>query len=284
MPIELVKKTYADWTRHSASHRGSRLMFGPEIEFDGANANTNAQAVANDIIRIFAESGFKAEFESDISLRNGLEIVVHPATEEAIKMFGAAAFTSVFEKLVSAGYNNDTRRAGGHLHISRRAFGKSLRERAFNIKRFVVWLYNNRQAFQNFSRRNESDMAVWHSPYRDGVDETTLDPHADPIMFDHCVRPMEYDKFTAVNLKHSATVEIRTFGAYLNYQNFIARVELMRMIIKALTGWSSQVLEKHTLGSLVEANRKNAPAAYAEYHSTKRGRMVNGIWEEYSLR
>lgn len=284
MPVELVKKTYADWTRHSASHRGSKLMFGPEIEFDGENPNINAQAVAADAVKIFGESGFKAEFEADVSLRNGVEIVVHPMTEEAIKMFGAAAFTSVFEKLVSAGYTNNTRRAGGHLHISRRAFGKSLRERAFNIKRLAVWLYENRQAFQNFSRRNETDMATWFAPYRDGVDPTTLDPLADPITFDACVRVCDWDKFTAINLKHSATVEIRTFGAYLSYQNFIARVELMRMIVKALTGWSSQVLEKHTLGSLVEANRKNAPHAYAEYHSTKQGRMVNGRWENYSIR
>jgi len=284
MPIELVKNTYAEWTRHSASHRGSRLMFGPEIEFDGSNATSAAQDVASDIIRILADGGFKAEYEGDGSLRNGLEVVVHPMTEEAIKMFGAAAFTSVFEKLANTGYNNNTSRAGGHLHVSRRALGKTLRERAFNVKRLCAWLYNNRLAFQQFSRRNESDMASWHRPYRDGVDASTLDPINDPIMFDNCVRPMEYDKFTAVNLKHGATIEIRTFGAYLNYQNFIARVELMRMIIKALTGWSSQVLEKHTLGTLVEANRKNAPAAYAEYHSTKNGRMVNGVWVKYSIR
>jgi hypothetical protein len=141
-------------------------------------------------------------------------------------------------------------------------------------------LYENRVEFQQFSRRHESDMANWFKPY---LSDNRYNPHTNPVEFQNNIM-LSGDKFKALNNRHEATIEIRTFGAYLNYQNFIARVEAMRIIIKALTGWSSKVLENYTFGQLMEANRKNAPYAYAEYHATKNGRMINGAYRKYDCR
>jgi hypothetical protein len=269
-----------DFSKHSVSHRGAKLYFGAEVEFDGRNASADNTTTAENCVAILKHSDIRADYESDMSLRNGLELVIHPLTEEYIKLFGAGALTAVFNTLSDAGYNNDTGRAGGHLHFSRRALGKSKQDRQFNLLRLYAWLYENRVEFQQFSRRHENDMANWYNPY---LTDNRYNPQTQPLEFQGNMM-LSGDKFRALNNRHEHTVEIRTFGAYLNYQNFVARVEAMRIIIKALTGWSSKVLENYTFGQLMEANRKNAPAAYAEYQATKNGKMVNGTWVAYNCR
>jgi len=263
MSLTEVKKTYNGWTRYGVSHRSRRNTIGIEIEYDGRASYDTALETNDDIRNIFNTFGIEHDIESDGSLNNGYEIVVHPITLDHLKMFSGPAFIQVFDVLRQNGWNNSTGRAGGHMSVGRRSFGRSKAEqdeRLYRLHKFC-WIYQNE--LQAFARRPESRYAEWISPiHRFNVNNDETTPYAPTLMSERC------GKFEAIQYTDT-TIQFRFFGAHLSFDQLLARFELIQLLIQTFNGdLPTAVTDKTTLGDLITAARRSKPNAYREYIAT----------------
>jgi hypothetical protein len=257
MSLIEVKKTYGGYTRYGVSHRSRRNTIGIEIEYDGPSS-CDADETKIEAHRILLEYGIEHVIEYDGSLNNGAEIVVHPITLEHLKMFSGPAFIQLFDLLRLRGWTNASGRAGGHMTVGRRSFGRSKQEQDANLYRLHRFMATNQDAFQAFGRRPESRYAVWVGSRQryneiDGV--ITLDRRA-------C------GKFEAIQYREN-TVQFRFFSAHVSFDQLLARYELIQILISTFSGDVPLNVDNLTLSELMERNRRAKPNAYREYIATK---------------
>lgn len=263
MSLEEVKKNYAGWTRYGVSHRSRRNTIGIEIEYDGYSSYETAGETNREIRGILNTYGIEHDIERDLSLQNGYEVVISPITLDHLKMFSGPAFIQLFELLRRNGWNNATGRAGGHMSVGLRSFGRSTAEqnrRLYNLHRFC---YRNRNELQAFARRPESTrFARWES-------ETDMWSVSDDFgNQSYTLKQYAVGKFQAIEYKDS-TVQFRFFGAHLAFDQLLARFELIQLLIQTFNGdLPTNITDETTLGDIITAARRSKPNAYREYIAT----------------
>ena len=143
------------YTKHYIYGREEKLYFGIELEFDGRNVTRHSDAVARDIMQTLQEAGIKANNTYDGTV-NGREIVLHPCTYSVLES-RSYAFVKIARLLQEANYTNQSGKAGGHIHISRRTLGKSKEAQAQTIDKMIAFFRKHRQGIKKLSRRTSSD-------------------------------------------------------------------------------------------------------------------------------
>lgn len=262
MSLEETIRTYGGYSRYGVSHRSRRNTIGIEIEYDATGISYDtARETRNDVREILGHYGIAHNIESDGSLRNGSEIVVHPITLEHLKMFSGPAFIELFDMLRRRGWNNSTGQAGGHMSVGRRSFGRSHADQDRRLYALHRFMYRNRNEIQAFGRRPESRYAVWKTPasrYDLSGDSVSLDRYAT-------------GKFEAIEYK-SQTVQFRFFSAHISFDQLIARYEFITILIQSVNSDLPTDLEKlaneTTLADLMTKHRRSKPNAYREYIAT----------------
>jgi hypothetical protein len=236
----VLTKEIGGLTFHYTGHAQRKLYLGVELEFDARNPRRSGEDVAHNVCSILKDAGLKATHTYDGSLNNGREVVTHPATLDVYKEL-TPAFLKVFRTLTDSGFIDTTNNAGGHIHVSRRVFGKDMETRNANVLRLVKWVYANRDEFRRFSMRDSQ-----YAEYRDYVSN---------------------DKYTAINTCHSATIEFRIFSGIKMLPNLLANLELVELIVMTLTTGSVRRLEDFTLGTLIVALKRTHKNAYNHWLS-----------------
>lgn len=172
--------------------------FGVELEIEAVHAE-----IAEGVELIGSHLGDLAYCKADGSLRDGFELVTHPMTLD----FVHEQDWRVLSLLANSGFRSwKTSTCGIHVHVSRAGF----KGRA-HVWRFCHLFYRNAEEWQRFAGRSGSSWARF-----DGQR-----PKVAKVL-----KAEEYpERYVAVNLCNTDTVEIRIFRGTLRAKRMVADVE-----------------------------------------------------------
>lgn len=221
--------------RESREH----LTFGVELECeprnDGGNIRMDAYALSDRIDEI---PGGRTYCKSDGSLSNGVEIVSHPGTL-AHHMY-VMHWRQIQRTCEKAGFrSHDAANSGLHVHVGRAQLGSTDAERDDVTRKVQVLFALYTAELTRFSRRRRSCLEQWAPIDRLGVtpdDIRHVSSGAQLASWAHArvpaYRSNHNDRYTAVNVTNSATVEIRIFRGTLKRDTLIAAIQLVSNVFE----------------------------------------------------
>lgn len=233
-----------------------RTLTGVELEVEHAAPPHNISE-SEVVFKLNKMLGYNTICSHDGSIDDGFEIVSQPFTlkymrehEEIIK--------DALRYLIDKGYRGDqVSTCGLHVHISRRAFGKTTDEQSKNIDKLILFFETYKSQLVNFSRRRGNSLSYWAKFLSDYYhvntsEETTESKKIKSLAYIKKLKEDVDSKYIAVNLNHSATVEIRIFKSTLNYKTFFATLELVHTLVR-------HIVESESVEDLTWENIINDP-------------------------
>lgn len=221
--------------RESREH----LTFGVELECEPRNDGGNIRMDAYELSdRIDEIPGGRTYCKSDGSLSNGVEIVSHPGTL-AHHMY-AMHWRQIQRTCEKAGFrSHDAANSGLHVHVGRAQLGSTDAERNDVTRKVQVLFALYTAELTRFSRRRRSCLEQW-APIN-GLGTTPdairhVSSGAQLASWAHArvpaYRSNHNDRYTAVNVTNSATVEIRIFRGTLKRDTLIAAIQLVSNVFE----------------------------------------------------
>lgn len=196
------------------------LLFGVELEVDKGPYDAVRSTISN-----IADASEDVYMKRDGSLDTGFEIVTHPCT--LAYHMNDMAWRSITEIAKSAGFkSHDARTCGLHVHVGRYQLG-DYTERENVVWRIVLLVYRHWDALVKFSRRNEGQLNHWATRPQIGDIRRSFTP-------DDVIRAVmaadNGNRYQAVNLCNSGTIEFRMFNGSLKRDTIIATLQLVSNI------------------------------------------------------
>ena len=149
-------------------------------------------------------------FKTDGSLTDGFEIVTHPMTFNYIKQ-AEKTFSDSLKLLVENGYNSyDANTCGMHIHISKNNFT------TWHLYRFLKFFVENKEFIVSISQRKMEKLKKW----------ANIEDDSDfSLIYKAKKKDGNSERYVAINLKNTATIEIRIFRGTLNNNSFMKNIE-----------------------------------------------------------
>jgi hypothetical protein len=166
--------------------------------------------------------------KSDGSLDHGFEIVSHPGTMEFFMQdFNWKAISGLKSRGFHA-WNAST--CGLHLHLSRNAFINDS-----HLMKFIYFIYKNRIPLVQFAGRESTryarfDMNMFLNARYDHYEEKTIKGNTLTQMAKGHV--MNSERFMAVNLQNTKTIELRFFRPSLNTDTVLAAIQFAQALFE----------------------------------------------------
>lgn len=229
-------------------HGEGPRFFGVELEIDGGGeSGSNAKALL-EIANAEAENLY---CKHDGSLACGFELVTHPmslAYHETVMPWAGLLLAAD-----SMGYtSHDADTCGLHIHISRAAFGGSEAEQDAAIARLLWFFEKNWRELLVFSRRTEEQLEQWAQRY--GLTE-----HPSELLESAKGRG---ERYAAVNLVNTSTVELRIFRGTLKLKTLIAALQLADSLIDLVCGTSDRSIKSLSWQSFAHSIEKSELKGY----------------------
>jgi hypothetical protein len=180
-------------------------FFGIELEVERKNSNgLKHKYMAG---KIDHEHWY---FKNDGSLTDGFEIVTHPMTFNYIQQ-NEKTFTDSLKLLVENGYNSyDANTCGMHIHISKNNFT------TWHLYRFLKFFVENKDFIVAISQRKMEKLKKWAN---------IEDDNDSSLIYKAKKKDGNSQRYVAINLNNSQTIEIRIFRGTLNINSFMKNVE-----------------------------------------------------------
>lgn len=154
-----------------------------------------------------------AYLKHDGSLNNGFEMVTHPMTIDYINKY--FNFDGL-KRLADLGMRSaSTSTCGLHVHINKGYFNN----RATSLYRFMSLFYRNEAQWKRIAGRSRSSYAQWN----DDEHHKMID-YVKTMKGDNYGR-YNYDRYVAINLQPSNTIELRFFKGTLRPESLKARLQ-----------------------------------------------------------
>lgn len=129
-------------------------------------------------------------------------------------------WAEILAQAVDMGYtSHQAGTCGLHVHVSRRAFGKTEAEQEAAIARVLYFFEKNWEELLRFSRRTQRQLDQWAARY--GYKEQPRE------ILEHAKKGYHGGRYTCVNLQPSETIEFRIFRGTLKYNTLIATLQLV---------------------------------------------------------
>lgn len=221
--------------RESREH----LTFGVELECEPRNDGGNVRMDAYELSdRIDEIPGGRTYCKSDGSLTRGVEIVTHPGTL-AHHMY-IMHWRQIQRTCEKAGFrSHDAANSGLHVHVGRAQIGSTDAERDDVTRKVQVLFALYPAELTRFSRRRRSCLEQWAPIDSLGVTPDNIrhaSSGAQLASWAHArvpaYRSNHNDRYTAVNVTNSATVEIRIFRGTLKRDTLIAAIQLVSNVFE----------------------------------------------------
>lgn len=149
-------------------------------------------------------------FKTDGSLTDGFEIVTHPMTFNYIKRY-EKTFDESLKKLIENGYNSyDANTCGMHIHISKKCFN------TWHLYRFLKFFVENKDFIIAISQRKIEKLKKWAN---------IEDDNDSSLIYKAKKKEGNSERYVAINLKNSQTIEIRIFRGTLNFNSYMKNIE-----------------------------------------------------------
>ena len=193
---------------------GNRLL-GVELEVDEGGYN---QDVAREVIDILGDDFVYCKYDG--SLRDGFEIVSHPAT---LEYHSQVDWGGVLDYLRNEGYeSHDAETCGLHVHMNRKGFGDTEEEQELGISKVLFFIERHWDKVVKFSRRTQSQLNEWASRYLGSSPE-----HPEDVLE---YAKNDLSRYRAVNLCPRHTIEIRVFRGSLVYETLMATLQFCDLL------------------------------------------------------
>lgn len=221
--------------RESREH----LTFGVELECEPRNDGGSVRMDAYELSdRIDEIPGGRTYCKSDGSLSDGVEIVSHPGTL-AHHMY-VMHWRQIQRTCEKAGFrSHDAANSGLHVHVGRAQLGSTDAERDDVTRKVQVLFALYTAELTRFSRRRRSCLEQWAPIARLGVtpdDIRHVSSGAQLASWAYArvpaYRSNHNDRYTAVNVTNSATIEIRIFRGTLKRDTLIAAIQLVSNVFE----------------------------------------------------
>ena len=205
----------------------SNLYLGIELEISGSSQDSDDEEDAKEIMKAIQKDVEDSErfvyFKHDGSI-NGFEIVFHPHT---IRAYNEYDWKEIFSTIKKLGYINDDKKAGFHVHISRKYFGDTT-EQNEALAKMVFLMYKFKTEIEPIAGRKDSDYATYSAKALKRAKENDLFGTF-RWYCDSC------GKYSAINCQHKDTFEIRIFDGVtdeVRFKDIINFIENLCTIVK----------------------------------------------------
>ena len=212
-----------------------RMYVGIELELDQEHrcrrSGDDADGLAIDLMKHFRGSLY---CEDDSSLRTGCECVTMPHTVPAYHAFDwDFLLEKADERNLAANHT-----CGMHTHVSRTAFGGNRPTQARNIAKLAMLIDEHWDWFWTLSRREDVDDEHWCKPSTfDGDWDDYID---DMTSAGHDVN--DDDRYYAVNVQNSNTVEIRLWAASTDKDTIVGTIDTVEALVNLVKDESAETL------------------------------------------
>ena len=203
------------------------LYLGIELEISGSSQESDNEEDAKEIMEVIQKDieGSKKSvyFKHDGSI-NGFEIVFHPHT---IKAYNEYNWKEIFSTIKKLGYTNDDKKAGFHVHISRKYFGDTTKQNEA-LAKMVFLMYKFKEEIEPLAGRKDSDYATYSAKALKRVKENDF-LGTFRWYCDSC------GKYSAINSQHKDTFELRIFDGVtdkVRFRDILNFVENLCNIVK----------------------------------------------------
>ena len=218
-PSELRFHSYED-----EEYNENNLYLGIEMEISGSSQESDNEEDAREILKIIQEDAEDAVYFKHDGSINGFEIVFHPHTPKACTDYHWGKIFSTIKKL---GYTNDDKKAGLHVHISRKYFGDTT-EQNEALAKMVFLMYKFKEEIEPLAGRKDSEYATYSAKALKRAKENDLFGTF-RWYCDSC------GKYSAINSQHKDTFEIRIFDGVtdeVRFKDIINFIENLCTIVK----------------------------------------------------
>ena len=161
-------------------------------------------------------------FKRDGSLNNGVEIVSHAFTLEYMQK-NEEIFRKLLKTATDCGYkSHDTSTCGLHVHINKAYFGDTKEEQDENINKLLLFFECYKENIKAFSRRNNYHYCTFLSDF------AYLSKDKERCCIENIKKYKgKQNRYGAINIQNSKTVEIRIFRGSLKFETFMASLEFV---------------------------------------------------------
>jgi hypothetical protein len=187
-------------------------FLGCEYEVQGGGCNSNiAESIFGDYREFYCSR--------DGSLNEGFEAITHPCSPS--HMLSNIDWETIVDKLDKNGYN-DTDGAGFHIHISREHFKSQS-----HIGKLIRFFSDNYQELVNFGNRTWDTANKWAEPTDYDTDDKFIAIYSNA----------KGERYSAVNVWPSTTVEIRLFGCTYRPEVIRSYIQFVDIITDLANGF-----------------------------------------------
>lgn len=185
---------------------------GCEYEVQGGGCNSNiAENIFGDYREFYCSR--------DGSLNEGFEAITHPCSPS--HMLSNIDWETIVDELDKNGYD-DTEGAGFHIHISREHFKSQS-----HIGKLIRFFSDNYQELVNFGNRTWDTANKWAEPTDYDEDDKFIDIYSNA----------KGERYSAVNVWPSETVEIRLFGCTYRPEVIRSYIQFVDIITDLANGF-----------------------------------------------
>ena len=187
-------------------------FLGCEYEVQGGGCNSNiAESIFGDYREFYCSR--------DGSLDEGFEAITHPCSPS--HMLSNIDWETIVDKLDKNGYD-DTEGGGFHIHISREHFKSQS-----HIGKLIRFFSDNYQELVNFGNRTWDTANEWAEPTDYNEDDKFIDIYSNA----------KGERYSAVNVWPSETVEIRLFGCTYRPEVIRSYIQFVDIITDLANGF-----------------------------------------------
>ena len=219
------------------------VFLGIELEVERGDSSTRHDDMAHMIDRDFLY------FKTDGSLDNGFEIVTHPMTISYVRKH-KNVWAEILNILRSNKYRSyDTKTCGMHIHISKNAFT------TWHLYRFMKFFVDNADFVSKISQRKIANLDRW-AALTDKPNTSQNEYSKDMLMYKAKKKKGNNNRYLAVNLQNSNSVEVRIFRGTLNDSSFFKNIEFVQALFDYTKSISEADMSLKSFLSFIKDNNE----------------------------
>ena len=192
---------------------GEELFEGIELEIDDGD---DREDTAREMKSCMPDNFITMEYDG--SLDCGFENITQPATLE-YHLSIRDKYEDMFQVAKENGFrSHNTSTCGYHIHFNRSFFGNKQDE---NIAKLLYLVEKFWDELVKFSRRNYNNLERWAKKYDETPEEVV-----------NKMKHYNLDRYHAINLTNTHTIEFRMFRGTLKSETFFATLQLVDTIVR----------------------------------------------------
>lgn len=233
------------------------LYLGVELEMDYGNAEAAAKRISD------AYGHQLLYFKHDGSLDDGCELVTHPMSPEyMMSESGKAMWHDICRQALAEGMrSHDTDTCGLHVHVSRDFFGKSKHLQELAELKLIETVDRLFEPIVLFSRRKRHNIDRW-APKCNA-------PKSDDGWVKKAERVSSFakrDRYHAINVTNSATIEFRLFRGTLKAETILATLQFVTGLCHLVKASNPSQMERICWYDLCDAVMEHCPVDTTELY------------------